>query len=49
MFLRLDVPGDHVKPVYLAAIRLRMDRAAAECAKFLANHLDLVGDTTTDC
>ena len=38
---RLDVPGEHVKPVYLAAMRLKMDRAAAECAKFLASHLDL--------
>ena len=38
---RLDVPGEHVKPVYLAALRLKMDRAAAECARFLASHLDL--------
>ena len=38
---RLDVPGEHVKPVYLAAMRLKMDRAAAECARFLASHLDL--------
>jgi len=38
---RLDVPGEHVKPVYLAALRLKMDRVAAECARFLASHLDL--------
>jgi hypothetical protein len=30
-----------VKPVYLAALRLKMDRAAAECARFLASHLDI--------
>ncbi len=35
------MPGENVKPVYTAALRLKMDRVAAECARFLASHLDL--------
>ena len=30
-----------MKSVLLTAVRLRMDRAAAACAEFLTNHLDL--------
>jgi len=38
---RLEVPGDQVKPVYMAAIRLKMSRVAAECARFMLCQLDL--------
>ena len=38
---RLDIPGDQVKPVYMAAIWLKMYRVAAECARFMLTHLDL--------
>jgi len=38
---RLEVPGDQVKPVYMAAIRLKMSRVAGECARFMLNQLDL--------
>ena len=38
---RLDVIGDQVKPVYMAAIRLKMERVANECARYMLSHLDL--------
>ena len=38
---KLDVTGDRVKPVYIAAVRLKMDRVASECARYMLSHLDL--------
>jgi len=37
---RLDIAADTVKCVYVAASRLRMDRAALACASFLRQHMD---------
>ena len=33
---RLNVPGNLLRPVYMAASALRLDRAANECARFMA-------------
>ncbi len=40
-FYRLRVQASQVKSVYMAAVHLRMDRAARQCADFLSAHLDL--------
>ena len=40
-FFRLFVSADQVKSVYLAAVRLRMDTAARECANFLLSNIDV--------
>eukprot|EP00096_Caligus_rogercresseyi_P001144 TRINITY_DN1179_c0_g1_i1.p1 TRINITY_DN1179_c0_g1~~TRINITY_DN1179_c0_g1_i1.p1 ORF type:complete len:564 (+),score=160.24 TRINITY_DN1179_c0_g1_i1:20-1711(+) len=37
----LNVSGEKVIAVYAAAIRLKMDKAAGECARFLVSNLDL--------
>ncbi|XP_059092667.1 influenza virus NS1A-binding protein homolog isoform X2 [Tigriopus californicus] len=38
---RLTVPARSIRTVFLAAIRLRMERASHECAKFLADHINV--------
>ena len=35
-FYSLNVPGEMLRPVYSAASALRLDRAANECARFMA-------------
>jgi len=37
----LNVPGELLKAVYTAASKLRLDRAANECARFMASNMDL--------
>ena len=37
---RMEVPADQVKAVYVAAARLKMERAVNHCAQYLVDHLD---------
>lgn len=38
LFYSLNVPGELLKTVYAAASALRLDRAANECARFMARY-----------
>lgn len=45
LYFRLDIPGDEVKSVYVAAMRLKMDRVARECINFMTDERNLDLDT----